>query len=90
MVSAIHAGEGSRALGGDVRNWRLSRTGSGATARLKAVPAAAGLGVEGADFLDFEQCRQPSRVPAMSPKRARSDISLALWPRLVADDAPRL
>jgi hypothetical protein len=59
------ASERSRRIDGHLRRRWLSQTGAKRTARLKAVPSAAWLGVRAAVFLDPRQCHAQNGVPAI-------------------------
>ena len=68
---------GIRSVDGDRRRNRESQTGAWRIARLKAVPPAAGMGVERAVLLNLEQCHVAGGVPIMLAKWQLSSRSSA-------------
>ena len=68
---------GIRTTDGDRWGNCRAQTGAGRIARLKAVPPAAGMGVERAVLLNLEQCHVAGGVPIMLAKWQLSSRSSA-------------
>jgi hypothetical protein len=71
-------GEDSRMIGGSLRRRGSVQERAGRTARLKAVPSAAWLGVGAADFLASAPCHVAGGVPLNAGNWRRASRSLAL------------
>jgi hypothetical protein len=79
--------EQSRRIDEDLR-WRwLIQTGARRTARLKAVPPAAWLGVEAAVFLGSGPCHDFGSVPVGARNRRFTWSCLARWASWPGSDA---
>ena len=79
--------ERSRKIGGDLRWRRVVQTEAKRTARLKAVPPAAWLGVGAAVFLGSGPCHEFGSVPVGAGNRWFTWSCLARWVSSPGSDA---
>ena len=77
----------SRKICGDLRRRRVVQTEAKRTARLKAVPPAAWLGVEAAVFLGSGPCHDFGSVPVGARNRRFTWSCLARWASWPGSDA---